>query len=183
MFELRRYSLANFTSSIEFESQSDPIAKNRIEFQWGSKLQGTSSEALVYFWYKAAWFSSKIRKTFLLEASKWEGWVLILQQCEGNGPLRISHDAPWLEDSIQVLLLLLDAQSHTVLKYPLASNQSAVWSLYGICANGLSILPNLNLAHLWQSSHKYIWVQYQSTLTRLNYWTIDRSIRLEERFS
>ena len=36
------------TSFIEFESLSDPLAKNRIEFQWGSKLQGTSSEALVH---------------------------------------------------------------------------------------------------------------------------------------
>ena len=28
-------------------SESETVAKNRIEFQWGSKLQGTSSEALV----------------------------------------------------------------------------------------------------------------------------------------
>ena len=27
-------------------SESETVAKNRIEFQWGSKLQGTSSEAL-----------------------------------------------------------------------------------------------------------------------------------------
>ena len=47
MFELRRYRVANFASSIEFESESDPVAKNRIEFQWGSTLPGTSSEALV----------------------------------------------------------------------------------------------------------------------------------------
>ena len=46
MFELRRYRVANFTSSIEFESLSETVAKNRIEFQWESKLQGTSSEAL-----------------------------------------------------------------------------------------------------------------------------------------
>ena len=26
--------------------ESETVAKNRIEFQWGSKLQGTSSEAL-----------------------------------------------------------------------------------------------------------------------------------------
>ena len=47
MFELRQDRVANFTSSIEFESQSDPITKNHIEFQWGSKLQGTGSEALI----------------------------------------------------------------------------------------------------------------------------------------
>ena len=45
-FELRRYRVANFTSSIEFDSESDPFVKNRIELQWGSKLSGTSSEAL-----------------------------------------------------------------------------------------------------------------------------------------
>ena len=28
-------------------SESETVAKNRIEFQWGSKLQGTSSEALL----------------------------------------------------------------------------------------------------------------------------------------
>ena len=27
-------------------SESETVAKNRIEFQWGSKLQGTSLEAL-----------------------------------------------------------------------------------------------------------------------------------------
>ena len=27
-------------------SERETVAKNRIEFQWGSKLQGTSSEAL-----------------------------------------------------------------------------------------------------------------------------------------
>ena len=30
-------------------SESETVAKNRIEFQWGSKLQGTSSEALFWF--------------------------------------------------------------------------------------------------------------------------------------
>ena len=47
MFELCRYRVANFTSCSEFMSESETVAKNRIEFQWGSKLQGTSSEALV----------------------------------------------------------------------------------------------------------------------------------------
>ena len=46
VFELCRYRVANFTSSIEIESLSVPVAKNRIEFQWGSKLLGTSLEAL-----------------------------------------------------------------------------------------------------------------------------------------
>ena len=46
MFELRRYRVANLTSCSEFMSESETVAKNRIEFQWGSKLQGTSSEAL-----------------------------------------------------------------------------------------------------------------------------------------
>ena len=46
VFELRRYRVANFTSSIEFESLSDPVANNCIEFQWGCKLSGTSLEAL-----------------------------------------------------------------------------------------------------------------------------------------
>ena len=32
-------------------SESDPVAKNCIEFQWGSKLPGTSSEALVFVAY------------------------------------------------------------------------------------------------------------------------------------
>ena len=35
-----------YTSCIEFMSENDPVAKNRIEFQWRSKLPGTSSEAL-----------------------------------------------------------------------------------------------------------------------------------------
>ena len=30
-------------------SESENVAKNRIEFQWGSKLQGTSSEALANY--------------------------------------------------------------------------------------------------------------------------------------
>ena len=38
----------NLTSCSEFMSESDPVAKNPIEFQWGSKLQGTSSEAVVW---------------------------------------------------------------------------------------------------------------------------------------
>ena len=46
MFELCRYRAANLTSCSEFMSESETVAKNRIEFQWGSKLQGTSSEAL-----------------------------------------------------------------------------------------------------------------------------------------
>ena len=46
MFELCRCRVANFTSCSEFMSESETVAKNRIEFQWGSKLQGTSSEAL-----------------------------------------------------------------------------------------------------------------------------------------
>ena len=50
MFELCRCWVANFTSCSEFMSGSETVAKNRIEFQWGSKLQGTSSEALVHAW-------------------------------------------------------------------------------------------------------------------------------------
>ena len=37
----------NLTSCSEFMSESDPLAKNCTEFQWGSKLPGTSSEALI----------------------------------------------------------------------------------------------------------------------------------------
>ena len=48
MFELCRYRVANLTSCSEFRSESETVAKNRIEFQWGSKLQGTSSEALLF---------------------------------------------------------------------------------------------------------------------------------------
>ena len=48
-FELCWYRVANLTSYSEFMSESDPVAKNRIEFQWGSKLPGTSSEALTNF--------------------------------------------------------------------------------------------------------------------------------------
>ena len=48
MFELRRCRVTNFTSSIESESSWETVAKNRTEFQWGSKLQGTSSEALIW---------------------------------------------------------------------------------------------------------------------------------------
>ena len=36
-------------------SESDLVAKNRIEFQWGSKLTGTSSEALGYS-VKFSWY-------------------------------------------------------------------------------------------------------------------------------
>ena len=32
-------------------SEGETVAKNRIEFQWGSKLQGTSSEALLCDYY------------------------------------------------------------------------------------------------------------------------------------
>ena len=46
MFKLWRSRVANLTSCSEFVSESDPVVKNRIEFQWGSKLPGTSSEAL-----------------------------------------------------------------------------------------------------------------------------------------
>ena len=47
MFELCRYRVTNLTSCSEFMSESGPVAKNRIEFQWGSKLPGTSLEALL----------------------------------------------------------------------------------------------------------------------------------------
>ena len=47
VFELYRYRVANLTSCSELMSESDPLAKNRIEFQWGSKQPGTSSEALI----------------------------------------------------------------------------------------------------------------------------------------
>ena len=47
MFELCRYRVANFTSCSEIMSGSETVAKIHIEFQWGSKLQGTSSEALI----------------------------------------------------------------------------------------------------------------------------------------
>ena len=46
VFELCRYRVANLTSCSEFMSGSDPIVKNHIEFQWRSKLLGTSLEAL-----------------------------------------------------------------------------------------------------------------------------------------
>ena len=39
--------VANLTSCSEVMSEGETVAKNRIEFQWGSKLQGTSSEALL----------------------------------------------------------------------------------------------------------------------------------------
>ena len=47
MFELRRQRVANLTSCSEITSESETVAKNCIELQWGSKLQGTSSEAFV----------------------------------------------------------------------------------------------------------------------------------------
>ena len=61
MFELCRYRVANLTSCSEFMSESETVAKNRIEFQWGSKLQGTSSEALVVTWW---YFSALCRFRF-----------------------------------------------------------------------------------------------------------------------
>ena len=56
MFELCRCWVANFTSCSEFMSESETVAKNRIEFQWGSKLQGTSSEALGGWWMTTTFF-------------------------------------------------------------------------------------------------------------------------------
>ena len=44
-------------------SESDPVAKNRIEFQWGSKLPGTSSEALKQNWKQ----TDKVLKLMLNE--------------------------------------------------------------------------------------------------------------------
>ena len=47
MFELRRQRVANLTSCSEITSESETVAKNCTEFQCGSNLQGTSSEALI----------------------------------------------------------------------------------------------------------------------------------------
>ena len=55
VFELCRYRFANLTSYSEFMSKSDPVAKNRIEFQWGSEQPGTSSEALNMSWSVTRW--------------------------------------------------------------------------------------------------------------------------------
>ena len=52
-------------------SEGETGAKNRIEFQWGSKLQGTSSEALVptdlgfSYFYTQYFKLSDLEKTYL----------------------------------------------------------------------------------------------------------------------
>ena len=61
MFELCRYRVANLTCCSEFMSETETVVKNRIEFQWGSKMQGTSSEALVRSW--KYWFYDGVKQS------------------------------------------------------------------------------------------------------------------------
>ena len=65
--------------------ESETVAKNRIEFQWGSKLQGTSSEALLcdYRGVCLCLFSPTVTKTFDTNCIKFENFGLKLVS-DGN---------------------------------------------------------------------------------------------------